>query len=910
MSEGSNNFVQLIDGNGKFTEGLNTFLKENDIINRGLNYNILSVFGPQSSGKSTLLNMLFSTKFPTMNSHSGRYQVTLGACMARASNTKDKEILLMDLEGTDSKERGEENMSFERKISLFALAISEVLLVNMWMQDIGRYNAANYSLLKTVFELNLQLFQKDKTSKTLLLFVIRDHIRSMTDISTLREQILKDIEKIWNSLMKPKQFENSQVTDFFDFEFTSLPHKELQGELFVTEVNEMRSRFICDDEENYKNYLFKPIYKKSVPIDGFEHYANGIWQVIIENKDLDIPTQKEMLAMYRCDEISSILFKDFEKHLNEWQEQIKIKTIITRLGSQAKQIIDVLIKQFKEQTQLYVPEVVERKCKEFQDHMISEIKILYVEQLGHLRTKAVEAFRKHLYAAIQTRIDQGEVIEDFTNTTKQIHNTIVQGLFLEIAQKARYPGLDEEFDYKQTLDLLLDELNVITDEYRQKQVELIVKIQLDDMKEDIREEITNLIDKPEDDLWKKLRKYLKDKVHQEEELLKGALKGFEVSDISKYSTRIYSFAKSSIIAKVKEATSFLSLRLNNRFEELFKRDANGMPRAWQRLDQIKEDYKIARQKAIQMLDIFFLCRLESEALDNIHLHIPDLDDVNRISEFSFPTEEEIRSSLKHVITLEKQTSSAKEKLMKELLKDVSLGSAKTPRTPSKEEGSGIHEETSHHQEEHGVKEEEEETIDTRNEMSIFTENLIMNESACERSYEQFIMRTETIYSEAQRAQILAEQNRSNIPWWIYILLVVLGWDEITSFLKNPFYILVGLLIASYFFSAYIKSKMNEIIQDPNTHPTLALALQFILNKLNGMQHLSAVDGLTTSGAAIQNVVRGVNKNSSPSTPSTPSTDDSVFKTNDTSIGTARNRASVKKFKLKSVDLTDLKDDLE
>lgn len=131
---------------------------------KGVNYNILSVFGPQSSGKSTLLNRLFDTHFPTMDARSGRYQVTLGVCMAKAQKTMDTDILLLDLEGTDSKERGagDDNMAFERKISLFALAISEVLLVNMWQQDIGRYNAANLSLLRVVFELNLQLFQKNK----------------------------------------------------------------------------------------------------------------------------------------------------------------------------------------------------------------------------------------------------------------------------------------------------------------------------------------------------------------------------------------------------------------------------------------------------------------------------------------------------------------------------------------------------------------------------------------------------------------------------------------------------------------------------------------------------------------------------------------------------------------------------
>jgi hypothetical protein len=35
----------------------------------------------------------------------------------------------------------------------------------MWHHDIGRYNAGNISLLKSVFELNLQLFQRAPTGK-------------------------------------------------------------------------------------------------------------------------------------------------------------------------------------------------------------------------------------------------------------------------------------------------------------------------------------------------------------------------------------------------------------------------------------------------------------------------------------------------------------------------------------------------------------------------------------------------------------------------------------------------------------------------------------------------------------------------------------------------------------------------
>ena len=74
-------------------------------------------------------------------------------------NASKNDILVLDVEGTDGRERGEDQ-DFERKSALFSLAIAEVLIVNMWEHMVGLYNGANMGLLKTVLEVNLELFQK------------------------------------------------------------------------------------------------------------------------------------------------------------------------------------------------------------------------------------------------------------------------------------------------------------------------------------------------------------------------------------------------------------------------------------------------------------------------------------------------------------------------------------------------------------------------------------------------------------------------------------------------------------------------------------------------------------------------------------------------------------------------------
>jgi ATPase subunit of ABC transporter with duplicated ATPase domains len=79
---------------------------------------LVAIMGVQSSGKSTLLNLLFGTKFREMNAQLGRKQTTLGVWMDAAPNAQD--VLVLDLEGTDSGERGEDRTTFERQ-SAFSL---------------------------------------------------------------------------------------------------------------------------------------------------------------------------------------------------------------------------------------------------------------------------------------------------------------------------------------------------------------------------------------------------------------------------------------------------------------------------------------------------------------------------------------------------------------------------------------------------------------------------------------------------------------------------------------------------------------------------------------------------------------------------------------------------------------------
>ena len=88
-------------------------------------------------------------------------------------------------------ERGEQRLTFEQTLSLFALAMTDVLLINMWYTDIGKYAGSNFGLLKVILESNLKLF--GNANKKRLLFVIRDYAEDDANEEEIRKILTKNV---------------------------------------------------------------------------------------------------------------------------------------------------------------------------------------------------------------------------------------------------------------------------------------------------------------------------------------------------------------------------------------------------------------------------------------------------------------------------------------------------------------------------------------------------------------------------------------------------------------------------------------------------------------------------------------------------------------------------------------------
>ena len=82
-----------------------------------------------------------------------------------------------------------------------------------------------------------------------------------------------------------------------------MPNKIYEEDKFVAKCLELKDRFrLIPENKEYKT-LFPNSQDKNVPLDGLHVYFEQTWSVIREDKELNLPDQREMVANYRCNEI-------------------------------------------------------------------------------------------------------------------------------------------------------------------------------------------------------------------------------------------------------------------------------------------------------------------------------------------------------------------------------------------------------------------------------------------------------------------------------------------------------------------------------------------------------------------------------------------------------------------------------
>ena len=695
------NRLQLIDEDQHFSGALfHDHLSQWGMLEAGFGYDICAVLGSQSTGKSTLLNRLFGTNFDVMDDRA-RQQTTKGIWLCRGM---DRNVLVMDVEGTDGRERGEDQ-DFERKSALFSLATAECVIVNMWENQVGLFQGANMGLLKTVLDVNLTLFQVGRAragapkEKTLLLFVIRDYIGT-TPLANLESTIRADLQRIWASLTKPEALAGAELGDFFDVSFSALPHKVLQAKEFDEGIAQLQRRFI---DRSDPQYVFQTEYHKRIPIDGLPHYLESVWEQILQNKDLDLPTQQELLAQFRCDEIAAAAAAAFAAAMTALRSALDAGQVLATLGVDMASHRAEALAVFDKDASRYHRGVYARKRADLLLQLNAVLLPFFLAQLKNLHTQLASAFQQAMQEGTRgASYDFGRLVEEHVAHALAAFDAETQRLVLP----------DTDWSVSEERMHLEEDLRAVARTLRADETQKLAVRLEKDIRRHLAEPIEAALSEPDAGMWDRVLGVWRDACDRAAALYRERAAHLNTTPDEDAATvgRLHMVAWRALLDRVQESTSetVLASRLRAFFEDRFRYDASGVPRVWKPSDDMDDAFVQARDATLALIPLYATMQPETPPTVAGDEDTPSWDEARRV----------------------------------------------------------------------------------------------LSERRCAELGRRFRRDADAAYVEAKRGTV---SSMTQVPWWMYVVLIVLGWNEAMAVLHSPVYFtLLCMLLAS----AYVVWRMN------------------------------------------------------------------------------------------------------
>ena len=454
---------------------------------------------------------------------------------------------------------------------------------------------------------------------------------------------MQDLTRIWSGLNKPPGLEKSKIEDYFDFAFAALPHKILQPERFVSEVAKLGTRFkeghrdprrdpLRGDQE-FDGGVFLPEYHRRIPADGFSIYAEQVWEQIVNNKDLDLPTQQELMAQFRCDEIAREVLVDFDEAIipfeNKQAEGIRsgAPEVLGGLGVAMRTARMKTVKNFETEASRYHKGVYARKKAELESKVDGRLKVLFQGQLSAAHKTGVRTFSDAVSAAVKAGQKRGasydfaEIVDREEKAALSKYEKEARGSLVEGAPWS---------NYKQEMALYQKELSEVSGRLRRDEmrrlatrVERWVRSRLG---ETVGLEFNALgsgrggSGAPESgergsekEIWDRIWSIFRKTVQEAERRFTDRAKSFDASsgevDVGLWRLRRKSWGvlRAKIDEEMMEGNLLLKLREN--FEDKFRYDEAGVPRIWRPTDDIEGIYTKARESTLTLIPL--LSRFQS-----------------------------------------------------------------------------------------------------------------------------------------------------------------------------------------------------------------------------------------------------------------------------------------------------------
>jgi hypothetical protein len=383
---------------------------------------------------------------------------------------------------------------------------------------------------------------------------------------------------------------------------------------------------LSEDEEP----LLLPEYHRRIPADGFPVYAEGVWDQIVHNKDLDLPTQQELLAQFRCDEIAREVLVKFDETISPLEAQQNsdaqagTPSVLKDLGSTMNLARTSVLKDFEVEASRYHKGVYSRKRTELEENVDKRLKDLYQGQLLAAHKDGIKGFSDSVSAAVKLGQKKGAQYDfaEIVDSAKKQACAKFEGTAAATAIKgASWSTSKQEFIlFKKELDQVSSQLRKEEMRRLATRVERWVRSRLG---ESIGLEFNKLgsgrggsgapehgekaSPTGEKEIWDRIWNIFTETVGEAEKRFTDRAKSYDASpeEVEVGLWRLRRKSWGVLRAKIEEETSEgnIGMKLRENFEDRFRYDEHGVPRVWRPSDDIDGLFARARDHTLTLIPL-------------------------------------------------------------------------------------------------------------------------------------------------------------------------------------------------------------------------------------------------------------------------------------------------------------------
>lgn len=315
--------------------------------------------------------------------------------------------------------------------AVWAATVADGLLWVVRAPDLRRPVASGLSSLLSAVAASLRVRSKvaaaasgagQGAGKRLLLVAVMDLDLDETPREALVAAALAELAAAWGSTPRPAGFASTRLTDLYQLEFVTFPHRLHSASSYADSVVTLRGRLTDPAAEAY---LFPPASRPppyaaaAVGADSADMYASSVWGALEEDGagveaapskaaasgadgadggPVDAAAARvddgEAKAAYRLDQLRVAAYEQYSANAADWKDVVDGGALVDDFSAAADALRHHTLTAFDEDAAAYASSATfARKRAELDDAVVADLRALYDKQVATARERAYDRFR-------------------------------------------------------------------------------------------------------------------------------------------------------------------------------------------------------------------------------------------------------------------------------------------------------------------------------------------------------------------------------------------------------------------------------------------------------------------------------------------------------------------------------------